>query len=260
MLAFPNCKINIGLNITNLRADGYHDLETIFYPVHELKDALELIPAKKEAQIYLNGKGISGDEKENLVWKAYKILQQKFPDKIPLLDIYLQKSIPMGAGLGGGSADGAFMLRLINDYCRLNLKKETLAEMALQLGSDCPFFIYNTPQFAMGRGEKMESINLELSAYHIQIICPQVHVSTKEAFGKITPKAASFDLRKLPEIEIQDWKKYVVNDFETPIFQTYPQLKKIKDQFYEQGALYASMSGSGSAVYGIFSKREESGN
>ncbi len=259
MLTFPNCKINIGLSITRKRPDGYHDLETVFYPVKELKDALEVVaqnnPIQKEAaSLSLSGMAVAGNTKDNLVWKAYSRMKEVYREKIPALDIFLHKAIPMGAGLGGGSADGAFMLRLLNDFCELNLSDETLAGMALKLGSDCPFFIYNTPQFATGRGEKMQSLSLDLSGYEIRIEAPGIHVSTRDAFAKITPRPAAFDLRNLSVADIHNWKFYVVNDFEESVFSLYPTLKKIKERFYEQGAVYASMSGTGSAVYGLFKK------
>ena len=153
MLSFPNCKINLGLYVTQKRADGYHDIETVFLPV-QLKDVLEIVPST-ETKLVQTGLPVAGNVDDNLVWKAYKLLSAYFPTKIPTLDIYLHKVIPMGAGMGGGSADGSFMLRLLNDYCQLKLTDEQLAALALQLGSDCPFFIYNTPQFATGRGELM---------------------------------------------------------------------------------------------------------
>lgn len=252
MIRFPNCKINIGLYITNKRSDGYHDLETIFYPVG-LCDALEIVPAT-ESNIYLDGKAVAGNKEDNLVWKAYKLLANKYPDKVQPIAIYLLKSIPMGAGLGGGSADGAFMLQLLNDKFHLGLNSAQLAALALDLGSDCPFFIYNTPQLAKGRGEQMSPTQLDLSKYSIQIICPKVHVSTAEAFKMITPQKAPFDLSKLHELPIGLWKEYISNDFEIPVFQKHPLIKDIIDQLYLQGAIYASMSGSGSAMYGIFEK------
>ncbi|MCB0700945.1 MAG: 4-(cytidine 5'-diphospho)-2-C-methyl-D-erythritol kinase [Chitinophagales bacterium] len=257
MICFPNCKINIGLYITNKRADGYHDLETIFYPIKGLHDALEVTPASKYTTLLsLHGTDIAGEKEQNLVWKAYNLLKEQFPAKIPELDINLLKAIPMGAGMGGGSADGAFMLKLLNDYCRLELKDDMLADMALQLGSDCPFFIYNTPQFATGRGEEMQPIGIDLSAYSIQLICPKVHISTGDAFKMLTPRKALFDLRTLPELPISQWKDQISNDFEDPIFMQHPQLADIKKQLYDQGAIYSAMSGSGSTVYGIFEKGE----
>lgn len=253
MLTFPNCKINLGLYITARREDGFHNLETIFYPVY-LRDALEIIPAKNVETMHLSGKVVAGDSKDNLVWKAYKLLQAQFPTIIPQLDIYLHKAIPMGAGLGGGSADGAFMLRLLNKEFNLRLTDHYLAELALTLGSDCPFFIYNTPQFAAGRGEQMSPIAIDLSGFSIQLICPRVHVSTAQAFKMITPRHAPFNLKELPQVPVKDWKHTISNDFEAPIFLQHPVLESIKQQLYTGGAVYASMSGSGSAIYGIFHK------
>lgn len=253
MLTFPNCKINIGLYITNRRQDGYHDLETVFYPLKSLHDALEIVPSATETALYMSGRKIAGDTDDNLVMKAYRLLQNRFP-QIGKLDIHLLKAIPMGAGLGGGSADGAFMLRLLNDYYALGLADKELAAYALQLGSDCPFFIYNTPQFAEGRGEIMSPVALDLSAYSIQLICPEVHVSTAAAFKMINPAPAPFDLRHLDTLPLTEWRTHIVNDFERPVFETHPALSAIKEQLYAGGAIYASMSGSGSSIYGIFPK------
>ena len=255
MLCFPNWKINLGLYITNKRPDGYHDLETVFYPL-ALKDALEVVPAV-ETKLHLSGKQVAGNETNNLVLKAYELLRAKYPGKISTLDIYLHKVIPMGAGMGGGSADGAFMLSLLNEYCALNLDKEELTKLALELGSDCPFFIYNTSQFARGRGEQMQSISLDLSSYSIQLICPQVHVSTAAAFAMIKPTSAAFDLSRLVSLPLEEWKGKVANDFESPVFALHPELASIKEQLYNSGAIYASMSGSGSTIYGIFPKGEK---
>lgn len=255
MVCFPNCKLNIGLYITSKRADGYHNLETIFYPVMGLKDVLEVVPAEKTA-IALHGKIVAGDMHDNLVWKAYQLLKKDFPN-IPALSIHLLKNIPMGAGMGGGSADGAFMIRLLNDYGALGLTNEAMISYALQLGSDCPFFIENTPQYAIGRGEVMQPVAVDLSAYSIQLICPQVHVSTAAAFKMIIPKPAPFDLQKLPEVPIEQWKDVVSNDFEAPVFAQHPELAAIKEQLYAQGAIYAAMSGSGSTVFGIFAKGQK---
>ncbi len=266
MIVFPNCKINLGLYVTRRREDGYHDLETVFYPLpaeasakaglRPLNDVLEIVPAS-ETQLHMSGRAVAGDSKDNLVWKACDLLKREHPGKIPDLDIHLYKNIPMGAGLGGGSADGAYMLRLLNDYCQLSLSKEQLATYALQLGSDCPFFIYNTPQFAKGRGEQMTDIELDLSAYSIQVICPPVHVSTGKAFQMITPRPAPFDLRYLAPLPVGEWKQKITNDFEAPVFAQHPVLATIKQQLYDGGALYAAMSGSGSALFGIFPKGQK---
>lgn len=260
MIAFPNCKINLGLFVTRKREDGYHDLETVFYPLQNsatavsypaLKDVLEIVPANEE-RLHLSGLAVQGDEKNNLVWKAYELMKAAYPGKVAPLDVYLHKAIPMGAGLGGGSADGAFMLSLLNSHCGLGLPKEQLAAYALQLGSDCPFFIYNAPAFASGRGEQLTETTLDLSAYSIQVICPKVHVSTAQAFSRITPRPAPYNLGQLHTLPLADWKQFVFNDFEAPVFAQHPELAAIKDQLYAGGALYASMSGSGSALYGIF--------
>jgi 4-diphosphocytidyl-2-C-methyl-D-erythritol kinase len=260
MITFPNCKINLGLSITRKREDGYHDLETVFYPVPGLKDALEAVPSKSgNTTLQLSGLSVAGDEENNLVWKAWNLLNAKYPGKVMPLDLYLCKAIPMGAGLGGGSADGAFALTMINDICSLGLNDRQLAEMTLTLGSDCPFFIYNTPQFATGRGEQLEPVALDLSAYSLQLICPGVHVSTAKAFGMINPTLAAVDLRDVIKMPVIEWKDVLVNDFEAPVFAEHPELKEIKQQLYQDGAVYASMSGSGSAVYGIFEKGKQSG-
>lgn len=267
MICFPNCKINLGLYVTRKRDDGYHDIETVFYPVTSrgfsddgaaqsagsLLDVLEVVPAT-ETNIHLSGLAVAGNNEDNLVWKAYQLLKAKFPDKVTPLDIYLHKVIPMGAGLGGGSADGSFMLRLLNDYFDLRLTKEELLLLALQLGSDCPFFIHNTPRFASGRGEQMSDIAIDLFPYSIQIICPQVHVSTGAAFAMMQPRPAPFDLKTLARLPAEQWKDNISNDFEEPVFQQHSVLAGIKQQLYSQGALYAAMSGSGSAIFGIFPK------
>ncbi len=260
MIAFPNCKINLGLNITRRREDGYHDLQTIFYPVPGLRDALEMVPAAHgKTTLQLSGVAVPGNEENNLVWKAWKLLEARYGDRLMPLDMYLCKAIPMGAGLGGGSADSAFALRLINDLCGLRLANDELAMLALALGSDCPFFIYNTPQFATGRGEQLEPVALDLSSYSLQIICPGVHVSTAAAFSMITPAPAANDLREVVKRPVSKWKDLLVNDFEAPVFAQHPELAKIKARLYEGGALYASMSGSGSAVFGVFEKGMRSG-
>lgn len=252
MVCFPNCKINLGLYVTRRRDDGYHDIETVFYPV-TFHDSLEVVPSL-EASLHLSGLKVGSNVQENLVWRAYQALQERYPGKIPPLNIYLHKAIPMGAGLGGGSADGAFMLKLLNDFCSLHLNKQELAAMALELGSDCPFFIYNTPQLATGRGENMTPISLDLSGYTVQLVCPRVHVSTRDAFSNMVPKSAPFDLRHLGSLPVERWRGTISNDFETSVFRQHPVLASIKEQLYDQGAIYASMSGSGSALYGIFKK------
>lgn len=254
MLCFPNAKINIGLCITEKRGDGYHNLETVFYPVGT-SDALEILPAaQEEGQLIISGLDVSGNKVDNLIWKAWQMLHDDFPVQLPAFDIYLHKVIPMGAGMGGGSSDAAGMLRLLNDYGGLSLSDDDLAGYALRLGSDCPFFIYNRPLFASGRGEIFEPVTVDLNDYRIILVCPPVHVATAAAFRGIQPKRPVFDLRTLGALPIATWKDHIYNDFETPVFAQYPQLAAIKELLYRQGAIYAAMSGSGSVLYGIFNK------
>jgi 4-diphosphocytidyl-2-C-methyl-D-erythritol kinase len=257
MLTFPNAKINIGLFITAKRNDGYHDLETIFYPV-VVRDALEIIDTPQaNTSIRLTGLPVAGDQQNNLVWKAYTLLQRNFPGKVLSASIHLHKVIPMGAGLGGGSADGAFMLKMLNDHFNLELNTGQLEQYALELGSDCPFFIRNKVAFASGRGEQLEETELDLSDYSIQLIYPDIHISTAMAFAGITPAPASYSLRNISSLPLDKWKEHIRNDFETSLFPKYPLLQHLKEQLYAGGALYASLSGTGSTVYGIFKKGEQ---
>ncbi|MBS1781562.1 MAG: 4-(cytidine 5'-diphospho)-2-C-methyl-D-erythritol kinase [Bacteroidetes bacterium] len=253
MLTFPNGKINIGLFITEKRADGYHNLETIFYPA-PVKDVLEIVETEQESSMTITGLPLNNTIADNLVWKAYQLLKDLFPQRVLPIEIHLHKTIPTGAGLGGGSADSAFMLKMLNDYFKLHLSVEELCELALTLGSDCPYFIYNSTQFATGRGDLMQPIPLDLTDFHLQIRYTSVHVSTAKAFQLITPKPASFDLRNLVHIPVMDWKQVVQNDFEEPVFVMHPELADIKQQLYDEGALFASMTGSGSAFFGLFPK------
>lgn len=254
MLTFPNAKINIGLSITTRRADGYHNLETIFYPV-AVRDALEIIDAAdNQTSLHVTGLTVAGDPDKNLAWKAYNLLLSDFPEKVKPLSIHLHKLIPMGAGLGGGSADGAVMLSMMNEYFSLGLTTNILEQYALQLGSDCPFFICNKPAFASGRGEQLEEISLDLSDYSFQFIFPELHISTALAFSGITPAQAPYPLRNIVSLPISEWKLKIINDFEESLFPKYPVLAQAKDQLYAGGALYASLSGTGSTVYGIFKK------
>ncbi|MBS1774850.1 MAG: 4-(cytidine 5'-diphospho)-2-C-methyl-D-erythritol kinase [Bacteroidetes bacterium] len=253
MLSFPNGKINIGLFITEKRADGYHNLETVFYPA-PVKDILEFVETEQEASMTTTGLPLNNQIADNLVWKAYQLLKELFPQRVLPLEIHLHKTIPTGAGLGGGSADSAFMLKMLNDHFRLHLSVEDLCELALKLGSDCPYFIYNSPQFATGRGELMQTLPIDLTDFHLQIKYTSVHVSTAKAFQLIKPKPAPFDLRNLVHLSILEWKQFVFNDFEEPVFMMHPELADMKQQLYDEGALFASMTGSGSAFFGIFPK------
>ncbi len=255
MIVFPNCKINLGLHILNKREDGFHNLETVFYPV-DLKDALEIIPApNSNSAIKFSGSGltIDGKEEDNICIKAYLLLKRDFP-QLPFIKMHLHKAIPMGAGLGGGSADGTFTLQLLNNKFNLGLSVQQLIGYALQLGSDCPFFIINKPCYATGRGELLEGINITLADYKIVIINPGIHVNTSWTFSQITPSVPKKSIQEIILQSISTWKDELINDFENPVFEKYPEIKNIKSALYQQGAYYAAMSGSGSTVYGIFEK------
>ena len=289
MIVFPNCKINLGLNILRKREDGYHNLETVFYPI-PLKDALEVVREKptvnskqstvdrlpltdnqsKEnntnqftlhnkrltvngVRLTTSGLAINGNNEDNLCVKAYHLLKNDFPS-LPNIQMHLHKVIPMGAGLGGGSADGAFALKLLNDTFRLNISTQQLIDYALQLGSDCPFFILNKPCFASGRGEIMDEISLDLSAYQFVIINPKIHIGTGWAFGNINPTIPSQSIKNIIQQPIHTWKQDLINDFEPPAIHHYPEIGVIKEELYNQGAVYSSMTGSGSTVFGIFEK------
>ncbi len=249
MVVFPNGKINLGLHVTRKRADGYHDLETVFYPTL-VKDVLEIIQADVVA-FTMSGLPVSGDVNDNLCLKAYHLLKIDFPE-LPHVKIHLHKVIPMGAGLGGGSADGAFTLSLLNQKFKLNLSKEQLVNYALQLGSDCPFFIVNKPCYAEGRGEILEPLNVDLSAYKLVLVHPGIHVSTALAFSGLQPVPPFISIKNILTQPITTWKQLLKNDFEQPVFAMFPEIQRVKESLYEAGALYASMSGSGSCVYGIF--------
>lgn len=255
MVVFPNAKINIGLNILSKREDGYHNLQTVFAAI-AIKDALEIIEAKPgEDGIEFTSSGLYVPEGTagNLCVRAYQLLKKDFP-ALPAVQMHLHKTIPMGAGLGGGSADAAFALQLINQKFCLNISSSRLLNYAAQLGSDCAFFILNEPCYATGRGELLEPVDIDLSGYAILLINPGIHISTSLAFSNINVGEHHEDLRLLLAQGIHTWKNSIVNDFEKPVFATYPEIGQIKETLYEHGALYASMSGSGSSVYGIFPK------
>lgn len=258
MIVFPNCKINLGLNITSKRSDGYHTIETVFIPL-SLKDVLEIIhPSETGEPVQYSGSGltVAGETENNLCIKAYHLLKKDFP-QLPLIKLHLHKTIATGAGLGGGSADGAFTLQLLNKKFNLGLSTEKLIDYALQLGSDCPFFIHNKPCYATGRGEIIEPVSLDLSAHKFLLVNPGIHINTGIAFSKLTPAAPSISIKEIIQQPIITWKALLKNDFEETVFSDFPEIKKIKDSLYESGAVYASMSGSGSTVYGIFEKNQD---
>lgn len=251
MISFPNAKINIGLNILNKREDGFHNIESVFYPI-AWNDALE---ACKADNFTFNSSGLAipGETKNNLIIKAYKLLEHLLP-KGESAKIHLHKVIPMGAGLGGGSADGAFALKLLKELFKLNLSDEQLENMAAKLGSDCPFFIKNKPVFCYDRGVKFKEIDLDLSSYKVCVINPNIHISTAEAYGAITPSFPKKQLMDSIKSPITAWKGLISNDFEAPLVKKYPKIGALKEQLYNLGATYAAMTGSGSTVYGIFDK------
>lgn len=255
MLSFPNCKINLGLHILGKREDGFHNLETVFYPV-PFRDALELIPATNSStDIEFTGTGLAveGSIADNLCVKAYRLLKKDFP-RLPAVKVHLHKVLPMGAGLGGGSADASFMLNMLVDKFKLEISKEQLLHYALQLGSDCPFFLINKPCFATGRGELLEEIAVDLSAYKMVLINPGIHVNTGWAFSKLSPAIPEKSVKVIAQQPIESWKAELKNDFEVPVFAAHPQVQAIKESLYNQGAIYAAMSGSGSTVFGFFEK------
>jgi 4-diphosphocytidyl-2-C-methyl-D-erythritol kinase len=259
MVVFPNCKINLGLKILRKRADGYHDLSTVFYPL-PVKDALEIIhtasantPASAAPAFTAYGLPVPGDPSNNLCAKAWRLLKNDFPT-LPPVHLHLYKNIPIGAGLGGGSADGAFTLLALNKQFQLNLDTTQLLHYAAQLGSDCPFFILNTPCLGGGRGDQLEPIHLDLSAYSFALIDPGVHISTAQAFSLCNPGEEKIPLKDIIAQPVHTWKEHLHNDFETPLLHLHPQLQTVKDTLYSHGALYASLTGSGSSFYGIFEK------
>ena len=253
MIVFPNCKINLGLHVTRKRPDGFHDLETIFYPL-PVNDALEVI-THTTLQFESSGIPVPGNAEDNLCLRAFQLLQSGFP-QLPPVSIHLLKNIPIGAGLGGGSADAAFMLQLLNQKFQLGLTEAALVDYAAQLGSDCPFFIVNRPCYATGRGEIMEPIPLDLSGYSFLLVHPGIHVNTGWAFKQLTPGTPAHSLREVIQTPVELWKDVLTNDFEIPVFQAHPVLGDIKEQMYSSGAIYAAMSGSGSAVFGVFPKNK----
>lgn len=250
-----NPKINIGLSVVEKRPDGYHNIETIFYPIDNYYDQLIFEPTAADFEFSVESAEYLGDDNNNLCVKAFRVLQKKFD--IGGVKIILRKGIPSGAGLGGGSADAAFTLKSLDKIFNLNIPESKMEEYAISIGSDVPFFLHNRAMLASGRGEMLNPIDLNLSNYHIEIVKPAVSVSTKEAYAGIIPQKPNFDLQNIVNLPISKWKNYVFNDFEETVFQKYPILKEIKSNFYDRGALYASMSGSGSAIFGIFNSKKE---
>ena len=258
MISFPNAKINIGLNILEKRSDGFHNIETVMYPIG-IKDALEVIEnTQTNDNIVFSSSGISipGDPKSNLIVKAYNLISVDYT--LPKIKVHLHKNICIGAGLGGGSSDAAFFIRLLNEKFELGISWGEMHHYARQLGSDCSFFVSNRPAFAEEKGDQYESLNLDLSAYYLCLIYPQIHVNTAMAYSGVKPKPAKRSLEEdIQTLPIDQWKNFIHNDFEDSISLRFPEIKNIKEKLYEKGAIYAAMSGSGSSVYGIFKNKTD---
>jgi len=253
MITYPNAKVNLGLYITEKRTDGFHSIETIFLPIPSLCDILEVLPQEHQQEDVVfseSGLEVDGDFESNLCVKAYKHLNKHNP--LPKVAMHLHKQIPMGAGLGGGSANGAFTLKMLNELTGNRVNNDELKNIALELGSDCPFFLTNKPCFATGRGEQLHELELNLSGVYILLVNPSIHVSTGMAYSLSNPKPAVTDLRKIAHIPYHQWKTHVHNDFEKVVFPLHVEIKELKEWLYQLGAFYASMSGSGSTVFGLF--------
>ena len=262
MISFPIAKINLGLNVVEKRPDGYHNLQTVFYPV-PIKDALEVhvmdeaFPSDYDCDLKVTNITIEGDEQRNLVVRAYQLLKQDFPT-LPRIHSHLWKGIPTQAGMGGGSSDCAYMMLLLNQQFQLGLTDEQLIEYAAKLGADCAFFILSRPCYAEGIGEKLQPIDLSLSGYYIAVVRPDIPVPTKEAFSRIRPHYPALNCRETVMQPVETWRDTLINDFEESVFALHPKIGNIKQQLYDMGATYAAMSGSGSALFGLFKKQPDS--
>ena len=249
MISFPNAKINLGLHVVEQRTDGFHNIETVFYPV-SLFDILEIIPSEKEGvEFTSSGLPMPDDANANLITKAYQLFSSNHPG----IQIHLHKVIPMGAGLGGGSSDGANTTKMLSDLWKLDLSVQQLQDLARQLGSDCAFFIENKPVYATGKGDQFEPIDLDLSIYQIVIVVPPVHMSTPEAYSLVNPQKPEVEIREIIRLPVEQWKNQLINNFEEPVMKKHPIIREIREELYNQGAIYAAMSGSGAAVFGLFS-------
>ena len=262
MITFPIAKINLGLNVVERRPDGYHNLQTVFYPV-PLKDALEVqvmdkaFPSEYDCDLKVTNITIDGDEQKNLVVRAYQLLKKDFSD-LPRIHTHLWKGIPTQAGMGGGSSDCAYMLLLLNQQFHLGLTDKQLIQYAAQLGADCAFFILSHPCYAEGIGEKLQPIDLSLTGYHMAVVRPDIPVPTKEAFSRIHPHYPAINCREAVMQPVETWRETLINDFEESVFTLHPEIGEIKQRLYDMGAAYAAMSGSGSALYGLFKEQPDS--
>jgi 4-diphosphocytidyl-2-C-methyl-D-erythritol kinase len=255
MVFFPSAKINIGLNVIEKRKDGFHNIETVFFPI-DLCDVLEFAESSGKKSC-LSCSGISPGTvniEDNLVIKAFRLLQRNF--NLPDIEVHLHKIIPVGAGLGGGSSDAAFMLKALNEYFKLDLDHKNLLPYSRALGSDCSFFLNNTISFASGKGDDLKSITVDLEGYYIAVVYPVINIDTAKAYSLITPRKPEFSLTDSVQLPLATWKNRIFNDFENVIFPAFPETENIKKKLYSLGALYSSMSGSGSSVFGIFGKEQ----
>ena len=250
MISFPHCKINLGLHVLSKRSDGYHNIETCFYPVQRT-DILEVIPSDKFS-FTQSGLKVDSQEEDNLCVKAFRLFQREFG--IGEVKIHLHKIVPMGAGLGGGSSDAAFTLRLLNQVFDLKLSVEELKRLASTLGSDCSFFMEDQPMIGTDRGEVLAPAAISLKGYHLALVKPDIHVSTAEAYSGIEPKQPENSIQEILKFPVPEWKERLTNDFEKSIFKKYPAIKDVKENLYSLGAIYSSMSGSGASVFGVFER------
>lgn len=256
MITYPNAKLNLGLNVVAKRADGYHDLETVFYPV-PITDALEVFPmdpdfpSAVDCDLKVTNLHIEGDEQKNLVVRAYQLLKQDFPT-LPRIHAHLYKGIPTQAGMGGGSSDCGFMITLLNRQFQLGLTDQQMIDYAARLGADCAFFVLNQPCYAEGIGERLQPIALDLTGWYLAVVRPDIPVSTREAFSLIVPQHPAQNCRDIVMQPVETWRDALTNDFEKSVFTLHPEIGAIKDQLYEMGAVYAAMSGSGSSLFGLF--------
>lgn len=254
MITFPNAKINLGLDVVEKRPDGYHNLETLFYPI-PLTDMLEITKSEGDFEFTMFNAKFDGDDNDNLVVKAYNLLAEEH--RLPKVKISLYKNIPTGAGMGGGSADAAFALKMLNEIAGLNLCDDELEVYAAKLGADCAFFIKNMPAFATGIGNILTPVDCSLKGYYIAVVKPDIHVSTKEAYALVSPAYPENRLEDIITKPIEEWRGAMKNDFEKSIFAKHPSVADIKEKLYSLGAVYASMSGSGSAFFGIFKEKPD---
>ena len=261
MITFPIAKINLGLNVVEKRLDGYHNLQTVFYPV-PIMDALEIAPMSEgfpsdvDCDLKVTNIHIEGDEQRNLVVRAYQLLKKDFPS-LPRIHTHLWKGIPTQAGMGGGSSDCAYMIRLLNETFDLQLTNEQMQQYAAQLGADCAFFIESVPCYAEGIGEQLEPISLDLSGWSIGVVRPDIPVPTKEAFSRIHPHYPALNCREVVMQPVETWRDNLINDFEESVFALHPEIGAVKEQLYKMGATYAAMSGSGSALFGLFKEEPD---